>query len=154
MPPKTSAHAKEKPKKSTVAGHQGNWVPMSMQLVTNPIWSNKKVPSNAWRVYWWLTNRMTGNLKYEDDPNIYGMVAGANPVSFTYIASDLHCSWSSVQRSVEWLVTNGMVARGRDGKGQEYRYLVIDSIREFELEIINGTSSGWETGTADKDGSR
>lgn len=129
---KAAVATQEESKKATIAGHQGHWVPMSEQLVTNAAWSG--APSNAWRVYWWLTNRMTGTVKLENDPNIYGVVAGGSTVSFKTIATDLHCHWSSIQRSIEWLVNNGLVARGRGRKGEEYRYQVINSIRQFPLE--------------------
>jgi hypothetical protein len=142
MPPKKKQATKEQvPAKATVGGHQGHWVPFSERLVSNEVWSEKKCPRDAWRVLWWLSNRMTGNVKYEDDDNIYGVVANGNTVSFKEIASDLHCHWSSVQRSMDWLVNHKLVARERGGKGQEYCYQVMNSLRQFELQTITGDSA-------------
>lgn len=125
--------------KSTVAGHQGSWVPFSKLLVTDERWSGR-VPSDAWRVLWWLNNRMTGSVKYENEPDIiHGVVAGGNTISYKDIASDLHCSWRSVQRSVEWLEQSALITRGRSGKGQEYRFNVLNSIRQFPLHEVPAT---------------
>jgi hypothetical protein len=72
---------------STISGHQGPWVPFGQANVYDKIWSGKKVPPDAWRVLFWLTNRMTGTVKLDDDPRIYGVVAGGHPVSLKDIAS-------------------------------------------------------------------
>ena len=127
--------------KATVSGLQGPWVPFGQAKVYDKIWSGKKVPPDAWRVLFWLTNRMTGAVKYEDDPHIYGVVAGSNTISYREIASDLQCCWRSVQRSIQWLADKEMISRGRSGLGEEYRYCVIDSIRQFELVTIPGDSA-------------
>jgi hypothetical protein len=138
MPPTQRKAPEQKPEfaKPTIGGHQGHWVPMSQSLVILEEWS--KAPRNAWRVLWWMTNRMTGCVKYEDDTAIYGVVAGGNPVSYSDIAKDLHCSWSAVQRSIQWLGNNGLIACGRARRGDEYRYQVINSIRQFDLVTIPG----------------
>src|ERR1017187_9043882 len=127
--------------KATISGHQGPWVPFGQANVYDKIWSGKKVPTDAWRVLFWLTNRMTGNVKFEDDPIIYGIVAGGNPVSFKDIASDLQCCWRSVQRASQWLADKGMITRARSGRGQEYRFHVVNSLRQFELQTIPGDSA-------------
>lgn len=156
MPPrKASSAAPEKSpastsSKSTISGHQGKWVPFSEWLVTREIWSSRKMPSDAWRVYWWMNNRMTGSVKYEDDPTIYGIVAGGNPVSFREIGKTLHPNdpkhgWRSIQRAVNWLTECGLIIPTRAGRGQEYRYKLADSIRQFPLVTVAGSSSN-ETG--------
>jgi hypothetical protein len=86
-----------------------------------------------------MTNRMTGCVKYEDDTAIYGVVAGGNPVAYSDIAKDLHCSWSSVQRSIRWLA-NGLIACRRSRRGDEYSYQVINSIRQFEPVTLPGSN--------------
>jgi DNA-binding MarR family transcriptional regulator len=126
----------KQPSKSTVAGHQGPWVPFGKSMVCDDVWSGKKTPPNAWRVLWWLNNNMTGTAKLEDDPRIYGIVKGETPISFKDIAKDLQCSWGTVQRSVEWLVNKGMIKCGRHGYGEKYIFNVLNSIRQFELRII------------------
>jgi len=139
MPPRKAQQQGEPDNsKSTISGHQGKWVPLSEQLVTRDIWCSKRIPVDAWRVLWWLTNRMTGNVKFEDDPNIYGIVAGGNPVSFKDIGKTLHPSdpkfgWRSIQRAAKWLEGNALITRSRTGKGQEYCYSVVNSIRQFPL---------------------
>jgi hypothetical protein len=144
MPTSTRAEQKSK---ATISGHQGPWVPFGQANVYDKVWSGKKVPADAWRVLFWLTNRMTGTVKYEDDPNIYGVVAGGHSVSFKDIASDLQCSWSSVQRASMWLEDRGMITRHRSGNGQQYVYNVVNSIRQFELKTIPAS----ETDTQEDD---
>ena len=125
--------------KATISGHQGPWVPFGQANVYDKVWSERH-PADAWRVLYWLTNRMTGNVKFEDDPIIYGIVAGGNPVSFKDIASDLQCCWRSVQRASQWLADKGMITRARSGRGQEYRFHVVNSLRQFELQTVPGSS--------------
>ena len=146
MPPKKAQEAQPDNSKSTISSHQGKWVPLSEQLVTDKKWSAKKIPSDAWRVFWWLTNRMTGSVKYEGEDIIYGVVAGGNPVSFKNIGKTLHPNdpkfgWRSIQRAAQWLEDSAMITRSRTGKGQEYRYNVVNSIRQFPLTTVAGVAN-------------
>src|ERR1039457_1106377 len=141
MPTSTRA---EQTTKATISGHQGPWVPFGQANVYDKVWSGKKVPADAWRVLFWLTNRMTGNVRFEGGltsgehkfsaDTVFGVVAGGATVSFKDIASNLQCSWSSVQRASQWLEDRRMVTRSRAGKGEQYRYHVVNSIRQFELK--------------------
>jgi predicted transcriptional regulator len=126
----------QKPQQSkpTISGSQGQWVPIPENLFANDeLWSGR-VPCNAWRVYCWLVNRCTKNIKIEGEDTIYGVVAGENLVPCKSIAKGLKTSWSSVRRSVNWLAEKNLITRSRSGKGEEYRYYVVNSIRALELE--------------------
>jgi predicted transcriptional regulator len=126
----------QKPQQSkpTISSSQGQWVPIPENLFANgDLWSGR-VPCNAWRVYCWLVNRCTKNIKIEGEDTIYGVVAGENLVPCKSIAKGLKTSWSSVRRSLNWLAEKNLITRSRSGKGEEYRYYVVNSIRALELE--------------------
>ena len=133
MPPKRVPAAEKEP-----LNELDLFAPITRRVYQNPVWSGKRIPAAAWRIYAWCVDHTTGNhdVVQDDGRTIrYGEVNGNRPVSFKTLAADLQCSWREAQRACEWLANNDLLTRGRPDMNAGYIYGVVNSTRKLKGKV-------------------
>lgn len=103
----------------------------------DPRWSLKSATLTAYRVWVWMDDRTTSKLDVEGV--IHGIVWYGRDIGFDDIATDLGCSYWSLQRAVKWLVDVEFISRRNKHAHGVYSYTVLNSTRKLKGEVKKPT---------------
>ena len=156
MPPRRTAPAEEpKPKRKGIEVNYEYQASMPNWIMNPCYWQPKdggRPPSvYAMLCYMWCMDKVTSIYDVEDYPTLdaegnetigtvpMGQVLGGTPVSYSTIARNLHISWKTVQRQMEYLASVGLIRRFRGNDMQEYSFEVVRCRKPLTSKQADGS---------------
>jgi hypothetical protein len=156
MPPRKPAPAEEpKPKRKGIEVNYDYQTSMPNWIMDPSFWKPKdggRPPSvYAMLSYMWCMDKVTSIYEVEDYPTLdaegnettgtvpMGQVLGGTPVGYSTIARNLHISWKTVQRQMEYLASVRLIRRFRGNDMQEYSFEVVRCQKPLTKKPADGS---------------